>query len=158
MGAVGAVGAVGGDVSCFLLSVYFSALVLSLSQQMTSDRIHLYAATNASLWSAPPPQVFPQGQQHPPSTQILSPCRTPGSEQQVLNPWITINLVVALLVGVAWIFTVVRPEKDFTKGQWEEEESCSLLRLHQVCPSSSGYLMTMEVDPPKPGDKLQTEA
>lgn len=30
--------------------VYFSALVLSLSQQMTSDRINLYRSVNTSLW------------------------------------------------------------------------------------------------------------
>lgn len=30
--------------------VYFSALILSLSQQMTSDRINLYATSNATLW------------------------------------------------------------------------------------------------------------
>lgn len=34
----------------FLLIVYLSALVLSLSQQMTSDRINLYRSVNASLW------------------------------------------------------------------------------------------------------------
>ena len=35
---------------CALFSVYFSALVLCLSQQMTSDRINLYPAFNATLW------------------------------------------------------------------------------------------------------------
>lgn len=47
--------------------------------------------------------------------------RPPGSEHQVLNPWVTIHLVVALLVGLAWIFIGFRPEKDFTEGQWEEQ-------------------------------------
>lgn len=31
-------------------SVYFSALILTLSQQMTSDRINLYPTSNATLW------------------------------------------------------------------------------------------------------------
>lgn len=32
--------------------VYFSALVLTLSQQMTSDRINLYPTSNSTLWWA----------------------------------------------------------------------------------------------------------
>lgn len=82
--------------------LYFSALVLSLSQQMTSDRINLYPAFNTTLWP-------------------------PGSEHQILHPWVTINLVVALLVGVAWIFIATRPETDYTED----------------------YLMTMELEPLK---------
>uniref|UniRef100_A0A674PMH7 Transmembrane protein 237b n=1 Tax=Takifugu rubripes TaxID=31033 RepID=A0A674PMH7_TAKRU len=99
------------DAVALAAFLYFSALILSLSQQMTSDRINLYATSNATLWP-------------------------PGSEHQVLNPWVTINLVVALLVGVAWIFIGFRPEKDFTEG----------------------YLMTMEIDPPKPEDKSEMNA
>uniref|UniRef100_A0A3Q3EIB0 Transmembrane protein 237b n=1 Tax=Labrus bergylta TaxID=56723 RepID=A0A3Q3EIB0_9LABR len=72
--------------------LYFSALVLSLSQQMTSDRINLYPAFNATLWP-------------------------PGSEHQILHPWVTVNLVVALLVGLAWIFLATRPEKDYTESE-----------------------------------------
>ncbi|KTG33160.1 hypothetical protein cypCar_00038618, partial [Cyprinus carpio] len=56
--------------------LYFSALVLSLSQQMTSDRINLYnqySGYNVTLWQ-------------------------PGSEHTILHPWITVNLVVTLLV------------------------------------------------------------
>ncbi len=37
----------------FSVSVYFSALVLSLSQQMTSDRVNLYnkySSDNVTLW------------------------------------------------------------------------------------------------------------
>lgn len=71
--------------------LYFSALVLSLSQQMTSDRINLYPSFNSTLWP-------------------------PGSEHQILHPWVTINLVVALLVGLAWIFIATRPETDYTEG------------------------------------------
>lgn len=37
------------DTLCFLHTVYFSALVLSLSQQMTSDRINLYSNNTALL-------------------------------------------------------------------------------------------------------------
>ncbi|KAG7217745.1 hypothetical protein INR49_020941 [Caranx melampygus] len=41
--------------------------------QMTSDRINLYPTANETLWP-------------------------PGSEEQILRPWIVVNLVVALLV------------------------------------------------------------
>uniref|UniRef100_A0A3P9PK42 Transmembrane protein 237b n=1 Tax=Poecilia reticulata TaxID=8081 RepID=A0A3P9PK42_POERE len=71
--------------------LYFSALILSLSQQMTSDRINLYASSNTTIWPA-------------------------GSEHQILHPWVTINLVVALLVGLAWIFIATRPETDYTEA------------------------------------------
>lgn len=91
--------------------LYFSALVLSLSQQMTSDRINLYSSSNTTLWP-------------------------PGSEQRILHPWVTINLVVALLVGLAWIFIATRPETDYTEG----------------------YLRTMEIEPPKPDDKSEIVA
>ncbi|KAG7467350.1 hypothetical protein MATL_G00152460 [Megalops atlanticus] len=70
--------------------LYFTALILSLSQQMTSDRIHLYPTANESLWP-------------------------PGSEHQILQPWIVVNLVVALLVGLAWVFVSTRPELDYTE-------------------------------------------
>ncbi|XP_053701897.1 transmembrane protein 237A-like [Synchiropus splendidus] len=90
---------------------YFSALILSLSQQMTSDRINLYPTQNATLWP-------------------------PGSEHQILHPWVTVNLVVALLVGLAWIFIATRPETDYTQG----------------------YLMTMEIEPPRPEDKSEMTA
>uniref|UniRef100_A0A3B5R5K2 Transmembrane protein 237b n=1 Tax=Xiphophorus maculatus TaxID=8083 RepID=A0A3B5R5K2_XIPMA len=76
--------------------LYFSALILSLSQQMTSDRINLYASSNTTIW--------PQ-----------------GSEHQILHPWVTINLVVALLVGLAWIFIATRPETDYTEGEKERQ-------------------------------------
>ncbi|XP_044200876.1 transmembrane protein 237B isoform X2 [Thunnus albacares] len=98
------------SLSCFH-PVYFSALVLSLSQQMTSDRINLYPAFNTTLWP-------------------------PGSEHQILHPWVTVNLVVALLVGLAWIFIATRPETDYTE-----------------C-----YLMAMEIEPPKLEDKSEMTA
>ncbi|KAM7375457.1 hypothetical protein PAMA_014525 [Pampus argenteus] len=91
--------------------LYFSALVLSLSQQMTSDRINLYPAFNTTLWP-------------------------PGSEHQILHPWVTVNLVVALLVGLAWICIATRPETDYTEG----------------------YLMAMEIEPPKPEDQSEMTA
>ncbi|XP_076022081.1 transmembrane protein 237B [Genypterus blacodes] len=91
--------------------LYFSALVLSLSQQMTSDRINLYPNSNGTLW-------------------------TPGLEHQILHPWVTVNLVVALLVGLAWICVAIRPETDYTEG----------------------YLMAMEIEPPKPEDKSDITA
>lgn len=40
----------GRDVSSLRVSVYFIALILSLSQQMTSDRINLYPTANSTLW------------------------------------------------------------------------------------------------------------
>ncbi|XP_018516737.1 transmembrane protein 237B isoform X1 [Lates calcarifer] len=91
--------------------LYFSALVLCLSQQMTSDRINLYPSFNTTLWP-------------------------PGSEHQILHPWVTVNLVVALLVGLAWIFIATRPVTDYTEG----------------------YLMAMEIEPPKPEDKSEMTA
>nr|XP_023695942.1 transmembrane protein 237A-like isoform X2 [Paramormyrops kingsleyae]XP_023695943.1 transmembrane protein 237A-like isoform X2 [Paramormyrops kingsleyae] len=70
--------------------LYFAALILSLSQQMASDRINLYTTGNETLWP-------------------------PGSEHQVLQPWIVVNLVVAVLVSLAWIFISTRHDVDFTE-------------------------------------------
>uniref|UniRef100_A0A4W5RXF0 Transmembrane protein 237b n=1 Tax=Hucho hucho TaxID=62062 RepID=A0A4W5RXF0_9TELE len=88
--------------------LYFAALVLSLSQQMTSDRINLYPSANETLWP-------------------------PGSEHQILSPWIIVNLVVAVLVGMAWIFISARPEMDYTEG----------------------FLMAMEIESLRPEDKSE---
>nr|XP_046179779.1 transmembrane protein 237B-like isoform X2 [Oncorhynchus gorbuscha] len=88
--------------------LYFSSLVLSLSQQMTSDRINLYPSANETLWP-------------------------PGSEHQILNPWIIVNLVVAVLVGMAWIFISTRPEMDYTEG----------------------FLMAMEIESLRPEEKSE---
>lgn len=49
--------------------------------------------------------------------------RPPGSEHHVLHPWVTINLVVALLVGLAWVLIASRPETDYTEG---EKQQCKL--------------------------------
>ncbi|KAM4836530.1 transmembrane protein 237 [Thomomys bottae] len=72
--------------------LYFTALTLSLSQQTTSDRIHLYTppSANGSLWK-------------------------PGIEEQILQPWIVVNLVVALLVGLSWLFLSYRPSMDLSE-------------------------------------------
>ncbi|XP_035248577.1 transmembrane protein 237A [Anguilla anguilla] len=78
------------DPAALASFLYFAALILSLSQQMTSDRINLYPSANQSLWP-------------------------PGSEQQILQPWIVVNLVVALFVGLAWVFISTRPEMDYTE-------------------------------------------
>ncbi|XP_037543036.1 transmembrane protein 237A [Nematolebias whitei] len=92
--------------------LYFTALILSLSQQMTSDRINLYPSANHTLWP-------------------------PGSEHQVLRPWIVVNLVVALLVGVAWAVVSTRPDIDYTEE----------------------FLMTMEVEGyPRGEDNLDIPA
>ncbi|XP_045875507.1 transmembrane protein 237 isoform X3 [Meles meles] len=80
------------DPTALASFLYFTALILSLSQQMTSDRIHLYtpSSVNGSLWAA-------------------------GIEEQVLQPWIVVNLVVALLVGLSWLFLSYRPGTDLSE-------------------------------------------
>nr|KAF6451310.1 transmembrane protein 237 [Molossus molossus] len=80
------------DPTAFASFLYFTALILSLSQQMTSDRIHLYtpSSVNGSLWAA-------------------------GIEEQVLQPWIMVNLVVAVLVGLSWLFLSYRPGVDLSE-------------------------------------------
>ncbi|GAA6100823.1 transmembrane protein 237B isoform X1 [Tachysurus ichikawai] len=70
--------------------LYFSALVLSLSQQMTSDRINLHLSMNASLW-------------------------LPGSERSILYPWIIVHLVVTLLVSLAWVLASTSADVDYTE-------------------------------------------
>ncbi|XP_061081957.1 transmembrane protein 237A-like isoform X1 [Conger conger] len=100
------------DPAALASFLYFAALILSLSQQMTSDRINLYPSANESLWP-------------------------PGSEQQILQPWIVVNLVVALLVGLAWVFISTRPEMDYTEE----------------------FLMAMEVEEyPRQNDKTEMSA
>ncbi|XP_051986400.1 transmembrane protein 237B isoform X2 [Xyrauchen texanus] len=89
--------------------LYFSALVLSLSQQMTSDRINLYnqySSLNVTLWQ-------------------------PGSERTILYPWLIVNLVVTLLVGLAWVLMSTSPDIDHTEE----------------------FLMSMEVDYAKEEEK-----
>ncbi|OWK00058.1 TMEM237, partial [Cervus elaphus hippelaphus] len=38
-----------------------------------------------------------------------------GIEEQVLQPWIVVNLVVALLVGLSWLFLSYRPGMDLSE-------------------------------------------
>ncbi|XP_048664270.1 transmembrane protein 237 isoform X1 [Marmota marmota marmota] len=80
------------DPTALASFLYLTALILSLSQQMTSDRIHLYtpSSVNGSLWAA-------------------------GIEEQILQPWIVVNLVVALLVGLSWLFLSYRPGMDLSE-------------------------------------------
>ncbi|XP_054555437.1 transmembrane protein 237 [Talpa occidentalis] len=80
------------DPTALASFLYFAALTLSLSQQMTSDRIHLYtpSSVNGSLWAA-------------------------GIEEQILQPWIVVNLVVTLLVGLSWLFLSYRPSMDLSE-------------------------------------------
>ncbi|XP_053453916.1 transmembrane protein 237 isoform X3 [Nycticebus coucang] len=80
------------DPTALASFLYFTALILSLSQQMTSDRIHLYtpSSVNGSLWAA-------------------------GIEEQILQPWIVVNLVVALLVGLSWLFLSYKPGMDLSE-------------------------------------------
>ncbi|XP_051753825.1 transmembrane protein 237B isoform X2 [Ctenopharyngodon idella] len=89
--------------------LYFCALVLLLSQQMTSDRINLYnqySSDNVTLWQ-------------------------PGSEHSFLYPWIIVNLVVTLLVGLAWVLMSTSPDIDRTEE----------------------FLMSMEMERPKAEEK-----
>ncbi|XP_038605507.1 transmembrane protein 237 [Tachyglossus aculeatus] len=80
------------DPTALASFLYFAALTLSLSQQTTSDRIHLYTppSANGSLWVT-------------------------GTEGQVVRPWIVVNLVVALLSGLSWIFLSYRPDLDLSE-------------------------------------------
>lgn len=80
------------DPTALASFLYFTALTLSLSQQMTSDRIHLYTppSVNGSLWAT-------------------------GVEEQILRPWIVVNLVVTLLVGLSWLFLSYRPSMDLSE-------------------------------------------
>lgn len=145
--------------------VYFSALVLSLSQQMTSDRINLYPAVNGTLWWARCTHLcFYVSVKLGSDTFQFS--RPQGLEHQILHPWVTVNLVVALLVGLAWICIATRPETDYTECEREWENSFNILILkgrstfkHVLsCSSSSGYLLAMEIEPPKPEDKSEMTA
>ncbi|KFV16066.1 Transmembrane protein 237, partial [Tauraco erythrolophus] len=72
--------------------LYFAALILSLSQQTTCDRINLYTppSENGSIWTA-------------------------GTEEEIVQPWVVVNLVVSILVGTSWIFLSYRPELDHSE-------------------------------------------
>ncbi|NP_001292073.1 transmembrane protein 237 [Gallus gallus] len=80
------------DPAALASFLYFTALILSLSQQMTCDRINLYTppSENGSIWTA-------------------------GMEEEILQPWIVVNLVVSILVGASWIFLSYRPELDHSE-------------------------------------------
>lgn len=83
-------------------------------------------------------------------------CRPPGSQPGFLHPWLTINLVVALLVGLAWISVAIQPQKDYTEGfkqEWTFTQSdCgSSLSL----PWFTGSLVTMEVALPRTENKAE---
>ncbi|XP_073502206.1 transmembrane protein 237 [Phyllobates terribilis] len=90
------------DPSALASFLYFVALFLALSQQMTSDRINFYTppTQNGSLWQE-------------------------GTEREILQPWVVVNLVVTLLVGLAWLFLSCRPDLDHSEESIfipEEEE------------------------------------
>ncbi|XP_051878769.1 transmembrane protein 237-like isoform X2 [Pristis pectinata] len=74
--------------------LYVAALILSLSQQMTSDKFNWYRSpqdiTNVTLWPS-------------------------GSEFLTLHPWVVVNLVVTILVALAWIFLSYQPTLDHTE-------------------------------------------
>ncbi|XP_078259649.1 transmembrane protein 237A isoform X3 [Rhinoraja longicauda] len=82
------------DPTALASFLYFSALILSLSQQMTSDRFNWYRSpqdiTNITLWPS-------------------------GKEILTLQPWVVVNLVAAILVGLAWIVLSYQPMLDHTE-------------------------------------------
>ncbi|XP_036242962.1 transmembrane protein 237 [Molothrus ater] len=80
------------DPAALASFLYFAALILSLSQQMTCDRIHLYTppSENGSIWTA-------------------------GTEAEIVHSWVVVNLVVSVLVGTSWIFLSSRPELDHSE-------------------------------------------
>lgn len=43
--------------------------------------------------------------------------RTAGTEQEIVQPWVVVNLVVSILVGTSWIFLSYRPELDHSEGR-----------------------------------------
>lgn len=65
------------------------------------------------------------------------PSRPPGSEQQILRPWIVVNLVVALLVGLAWAVVSTRPDIDYTEGRWRQRRKGE---LPLTCPLDNSVL------------------
>lgn len=95
------------------------------------------------------------------------PSRPPGSEQQILRPWIVVNLVVALLVGLAWVVVSTRPNTDYTEGRRggddERKEAhdgvaVCVFRCVYSC-LCADFLMTMEVDGyPRGDDTLDMQA
>ncbi|XP_032920597.1 transmembrane protein 237 isoform X1 [Catharus ustulatus] len=80
------------DPAALASFLYFAALILSLSQQMTCDRINLYTppSENGSIWTA-------------------------GTEAEIVHSWVVVNLVVSVLVGTSWIFLSSRPELDHSE-------------------------------------------
>uniref|UniRef100_A0A8C3TN18 Transmembrane protein 237 n=1 Tax=Catharus ustulatus TaxID=91951 RepID=A0A8C3TN18_CATUS len=82
------------DPAALASFLYFAALILSLSQQMTCDRINLYTppSENGSIWTA-------------------------GTEAEIVHSWVVVNLVVSVLVGTSWIFLSSRPELDHSEGR-----------------------------------------
>lgn len=46
--------------------------------------------------------------------------RAAGNEKQVLQPWILVNLVLAILVGLSWLFLSYRPGMDLSEGIKEQ--------------------------------------
>ncbi|XP_069792300.1 transmembrane protein 237-like [Narcine bancroftii] len=71
-----------------------AALILSLSQQMISDKFNWYQSSqdiaNNTLWPS-------------------------GSELLTLHPWIVVNLVATISVGLAWMFLSYQPMLDHTE-------------------------------------------
>nr|XP_013807723.1 PREDICTED: transmembrane protein 237 [Apteryx mantelli mantelli] len=94
------------DPAAIASFLYFAALILSLSQQMTCDRINLYTppSENGSIWERNSLLKSASG------LSLMA-----GTEEEILQPWIVVNLVVSILVGTSWIFLSYRPELDHSE-------------------------------------------
>lgn len=74
------------------------------------------------------------------SNEPLFP-RAAETEEQILVPWIIVNLVVALLVGASWLFLSHRPATDLSEGI--KYKDGSILRvLSSSYKSSNNALIT----------------
>lgn len=99
-----------------------------------------------------------------PPQALPPPSRPPGSQQQILRPWIVVNLVVALLVGLAWVVVSTRPNTDYTEGRGghgggaDDGVAACVFRCVYSC-LCADFLMTMEVDGyPRGDDTLDMQA
>ncbi|XP_033998021.1 LOW QUALITY PROTEIN: transmembrane protein 237A-like, partial [Trematomus bernacchii] len=78
------------DPAALASFLYFNATLILPSVSRDQRPHHLYPTANETLWP-------------------------PGSEQQILRPWMVVNLVVAILVGLAWAVVSTRPDIDYTE-------------------------------------------
>uniref|UniRef100_A0A4W3H6M4 Transmembrane protein 237a n=1 Tax=Callorhinchus milii TaxID=7868 RepID=A0A4W3H6M4_CALMI len=97
------------DPAAWASFFYFMALILTVSQQQLSDRIQFYLVPGEPVPTLPPITLPTRA---PIRNITIWP---PGSELTILYPWIVVNLIVALLVGLAWVFLSTQPLLDHTE-------------------------------------------